>query len=52
MQDNGKPLSIAHHIDLPVSINTLEYYAGWADGKICGQTVSTVLRNFAKRRPA
>jgi len=36
LQDNGKPLSMARHIDVPVSIHVLEYYAGWADGKITG----------------
>lgn len=30
---------MARHIDVPVSIDVLEYYAGWADGKITGKTV-------------
>ncbi|XP_031781551.1 aldehyde dehydrogenase, mitochondrial [Nasonia vitripennis] len=29
--DNGKPYSTAYGFDLPASIGTLRYYAGWAD---------------------
>ena len=36
--DNGKPISESLHGDLPLVIDCLRYYAGWAD-KIHGQTV-------------
>jgi aldehyde dehydrogenase (NAD+) len=36
--DNGKPISEARHGDLPLVIDCLRYYAGWAD-KIHGQTI-------------
>ena len=36
--DNGKPISESKNADLPLVIDCLRYYAGWAD-KICGQTV-------------
>ena len=36
--DNGKPISEARHADLPLVIDCLRYYAGWAD-KIHGQTI-------------
>src|SRR5215213_1901340 len=36
--DNGKPISESRHADLPLVIDCLRYYAGWAD-KIHGQTV-------------
>lgn len=29
--DNGKPYSTAYGFDVPASIGTLRYYAGWAD---------------------
>ncbi|XP_011499900.1 PREDICTED: aldehyde dehydrogenase, mitochondrial [Ceratosolen solmsi marchali] len=29
--DNGKPYSVAYNFDVPASIATLRYYAGWAD---------------------
>ncbi|XP_066592602.1 aldehyde dehydrogenase, mitochondrial [Prorops nasuta] len=29
--DNGKPYSVAYGFDIPASIATLRYYAGWAD---------------------
>ncbi|CAK0737958.1 Aldehyde dehydrogenase 2 member B4, mitochondrial [Coccomyxa viridis] len=38
--DNGKPYSIAKAADVPLSIEQLRYYAGWAD-KIYGQTIPT-----------
>ncbi|ETS87898.1 aldehyde dehydrogenase-like protein [Pestalotiopsis fici W106-1] len=44
--DNGKPFSVALNEDLPETINTLRYYAGWAD-KIFGQTISTTSSKFA-----
>ena len=36
--DNGKPISESRNADLPLAIDCLRYYAGWAD-KIHGQTV-------------
>jgi len=36
--DNGKPISESRHADLPLVIDCMRYYAGWAD-KIAGQTV-------------
>ena len=36
--DNGKPISEARHADLPLVVDCLRYYAGWAD-KIHGQTI-------------
>jgi aldehyde dehydrogenase (NAD+) len=36
--DNGKPYKIARAVDVPFSINTLRYYAGWAD-KVHGQVI-------------
>jgi aldehyde dehydrogenase (NAD+) len=36
--DNGKPISEARQGDLPLVVDCLRYYAGWAD-KIHGQTI-------------
>jgi aldehyde dehydrogenase (NAD+) len=36
--DNGKPIREAKAADLPLTIDALRYYAGWAD-KIQGQTI-------------
>lgn len=36
--DNGKPIRDSRNIDLPMTIDCLRYYAGWAD-KIHGQTI-------------
>jgi aldehyde dehydrogenase (NAD+) len=36
--DNGKPVAIARAADLNLTINTIRYYAGYAD-KIHGQTI-------------
>ena len=36
--DNGKPIGESRHADLPLVIDCLRYYAGWAD-KIHGQTI-------------
>jgi hypothetical protein len=38
--DAGKPISAVLRQDLPVAIDTLTYYAGWAD-KISGEVVPT-----------
>jgi aldehyde dehydrogenase (NAD+) len=29
--DNGKPFNDSFHLDVPMSIDVLRYYAGWAD---------------------
>jgi len=36
--DAGKPLAATRRMDLPATIDTLEYYAGWAD-KLVGDVV-------------
>ncbi len=36
--DNGKPIRDARHVDLPLVLDCLRYYAGYAD-KIHGQTI-------------
>ncbi|MFN9720808.1 MAG: aldehyde dehydrogenase family protein [Planctomycetota bacterium] len=36
--DNGKPIGDARAADLPLAIDCLRYYAGWAD-KVGGQTI-------------
>jgi aldehyde dehydrogenase (NAD+) len=36
--DNGKPYQIAKAADIPLSVDHLRYYAGWAD-KIHGKTI-------------
>ena len=36
--DNGKPISDAKAADLPLAIDCLRYYAGWAD-KLTGDTI-------------
>jgi hypothetical protein len=41
-QDVGKSLAVVKHVDVPFAISLLEYYAGWADGKIFGETVPAV----------
>src|SRR5258706_3921469 len=38
--DAGKPISVVLRQDFPAAIDTLTYYAGWAD-KISGEVVST-----------
>jgi len=50
--DNGKPITESRNADLPLVIDCLRYYAGWAD-KITGQTVP-IRGNFfcyTKREP-
>lgn len=42
----GKPYAVALTEDLPETITTFRYYAGWAD-KIFGQTISTTHQKFA-----
>jgi aldehyde dehydrogenase (NAD+) len=50
--DNGKPISESRNADLPLVIDCLRYYAGWAD-KIHGQTIPIRGRYFCytKREP-
>ena len=36
--DNGKPISDSKAADLPLAIDCLRYYAGWAD-KLTGDTI-------------
>jgi aldehyde dehydrogenase (NAD+) len=43
---SGKPYAVALTEDLPETITTFRYYAGWAD-KIFGQTISTTHQKFA-----
>ena len=38
--DNGKPIFESRYVDMPMVIDVLRYYAGWAT-KIHGQTVNT-----------
>jgi aldehyde dehydrogenase (NAD+) len=38
--DNGKPIFESRYVDMPMVIDVLRYYAGWAT-KIHGETVST-----------
>ena len=50
--DNGKPLNESRHADLPLVIDCIRYYAGYAD-KIHGQTIP-IRGNFfcyTKREP-
>ena len=45
MMDSGKTLKSATSIDVPASIGTLRYFAGWAD-KVYGKTANTVPGTF------
>lgn len=45
--DNGKPLKIARVADVPLSIENLRYYAGWAT-KIEGNTIPLTLAEPSK----
>jgi len=47
--DNGKPLMESRHADLPLSIATFRYYAGWAD-KIQGRTIPVAGPHFCYTR--
>ncbi|OJJ44566.1 hypothetical protein ASPZODRAFT_18142 [Penicilliopsis zonata CBS 506.65] len=44
--DNGKPYSVSLNDDVAGVLDTLRYYAGWAD-KIHGQTIETTPTKFA-----
>ncbi len=50
--DNGKPITEARHVDMPMSAGTFYYYAGWAD-KIEGTVipVSGPYLNYTRREP-
>jgi phenylacetaldehyde dehydrogenase len=45
--DNGKPLKIARVADIPLVIETLRYYAGWAT-KVEGNTIPLTLQKPSK----
>lgn len=47
--DNGKPISEAKSADLPLVIDCLRYYAGWAD-KIHGKTIPIRGNHFTYTR--
>ncbi|XP_015435958.1 PREDICTED: aldehyde dehydrogenase, mitochondrial [Dufourea novaeangliae] len=47
--DNGKPYSVAYGFDVPASVATLRYYAGWAD-KNHGRVIPTDGNYFAYTR--
>ena len=40
--DNGKPIFESRYVDMPMVIDVLRYYAGWAT-KIHGETVNTIV---------
>lgn len=44
--DNGKPFTVARDEDLTEVIETIRYYAGWAD-KVYGQVIDTTPDKFA-----
>lgn len=50
--DNGKPISDARNIDVPLVADCIEYYAGWAN-KVHGETipVSGPFLNYTLREP-
>jgi acyl-CoA reductase-like NAD-dependent aldehyde dehydrogenase len=43
--DNGKPIFESRQVDMPMVVDVLRYYAGWAT-KIHGETVNTFDRAF------
>jgi phenylacetaldehyde dehydrogenase len=45
--DNGKPLAVARVADVPLAIENLRYYAGWAT-KIEGNTIPLILQRPSK----
>jgi aldehyde dehydrogenase (NAD+) len=46
IQVSGKPYTVALSEDLPETINTIRYYAGWCD-KVSGQTINPTPEKFA-----
>ncbi|KAL4803339.1 aldehyde dehydrogenase domain-containing protein, partial [Aspergillus unguis] len=47
--DTGKTISQCSNLDLPGSVGTLRYYAGWAD-KVRGETSFNIPKTFAYTR--
>ena len=45
--DNGKPLKISRVADVPLTVEHMRYYAGWAT-KIEGNTIPLILRERSK----
>ncbi|KAG7097950.1 hypothetical protein E1B28_005261 [Marasmius oreades] len=45
----GKPYLVSKHMDIPNTVSTFRYYAGWAD-KIQGKTIETNESKFAYTR--
>jgi aldehyde dehydrogenase (NAD+) len=43
--DNGKPIFESRHVDMPMVIDVLRYYAGWAT-KVHGETINTLETAF------
>ena len=43
--DNGKPIFESRYVDIPMVIDVLRYYAGWAT-KIHGETINTFENSF------
>ena len=43
--DNGKPIFESRYVDIPMVVDVLRYYAGWAT-KIHGETVNTFETSF------
>jgi aldehyde dehydrogenase (NAD+) len=43
---NGKPIHESRHIEIPMVVECLQYYAGWAD-KIHGETIPVKGNHFA-----
>jgi len=50
--DNGKPISDARNIDIPLVADCIEYYAGWAN-KVHGETIPVPgpFLNYTLREP-
>ncbi len=50
--DNGKPIFESRHVDMPMCVEVLHYYAGWAD-KLHGETiaVSATALDYTLREP-
>jgi acyl-CoA reductase-like NAD-dependent aldehyde dehydrogenase len=51
--DNGKPVSIASRVDLPLAIGHFRYYAGWPT-KIEGETIPVTVPNtfvYTRKEP-
>jgi len=42
---NGKPITESRHVEVPMAIECLQYYAGWAD-KIHGETIPVKANGF------